>query len=115
MKKILVTLLGLGAVLAMPELLAADEDLTGAVGRWTGHLNAFGGLFKIVVGFAGAIFAFMGIVGLKKYADDSRQNPLMKPMIMFLAGAAALGFVGITGMLSKTVTTEDQESSVLKS
>jgi len=115
MKKILIALASMAALIFMPELLAAsDVGLTTRIASWTGSLNSVGGFFRIIVGFAGAVFAFMGIVGLKKYADDSRQNPLMKPVIMFIAGAFALGFVAFTGTLSQTATETDQESSVLK-
>lgn len=113
MKKLVTILAGLGAVLFMPELLAADESLTDRVTAWTASLGAFGTFFRLVVGFTGAIFAFGGILGLKKYADDSRQNPLMKPVIMFVAGALALGFVGLTGAISQEVTGKDADDAVL--
>lgn len=115
MKNILITLMGMLAVLVMPDLMAAtDDNLVKRIEDWTKSLGAVGKLFIIVVGFAGAIFAFMGIIGLKKYAEDARQNPLMKPLIMFVAGAFALGFIGFTGMLSTTATQEKQEKDLFK-
>lgn len=115
MKKILIGLATVSALVLMPELLAAatDKDLTARIGSWTDTFNSVGGFFKIIVGFAGAIFAFMGIVGLKKYADDARQNPLMKPLIMFIAGALALGFVAFTTTLAQTAVEENDEGSIL--
>ena len=95
-----------------PDLFAENttKDIDGAAADLTGTTKAVGSLFGWVVAFAGGIFAFLGIVGLKKYADDSRQNPLMKPMIMFVAGSLALGFTVFTGMLTKTTTAADQEN-----
>jgi len=93
-----------------PDLFAASADIDEAAKDLTDTTKAIGSLFGWVVAFAGGIFAFLGIVGLKKYADDSRQNPLMKPMIMFVAGSLALGFTVFTGMLTKTTTNSEQEN-----
>jgi amino acid transporter len=101
--KIIMAIVAITAMVLMPELLAAD-NLDTTMGKWEATLTAAGGLFKVAVGFAGAIFAFLGIIGLKKYADDARQNPLMKPLIMFCAGALALGFTAFTGQLGTTGT-----------
>ncbi len=105
MSKKLILLIGtITSMLFMPELLAEAESIDDQIGSWTDTLTSAGGLFNVAVGFGGAIFAFMGIIGLKKYADDNRQNPLMKPLIMFFAGALALGFSGLTGKLATSGT-----------
>ena len=109
-KGLFIVLLSILTLSFAPDLFAASADIDAAAQDLTKTTQAVGSLFGWVVAFAGGIFAFLGIVGLKKYADDSRQNPLMKPMIMFVAGSLALGFTVFTGMLTKTTTDSDQEN-----
>ena len=109
-KGLFIVLLSILTLSFAPDLFAASADIDEAAADLTKSTQAVGSLFGWVVAFAGGIFAFLGIVGLKKYADDSRQNPLMKPMIMFVAGSLALGFTVFTGMLTKTTTNSDQEN-----
>tara|TARA_B100000073_G_scaffold343304_1_gene347875 strand:+ start:213 stop:569 length:357 start_codon:yes stop_codon:yes gene_type:complete len=109
-KGLFIALLTILTLSFAPDLFAASADIDEAAVDLTNTTQAVGSLFGWVVAFAGGIFAFLGIVGLKKYADDSRQNPLMKPMIMFVAGSLALGFTVFTGMLTKTTTNSDQEN-----
>ena len=111
-KGLFIALLTILTLSFTPDLFAAtgSADIDAAAVDLTATTKAVGSLFGWVVAFAGGIFAFLGIVGLKKYADDSRQNPLMKPMIMFVAGSLALGFTVFTGMLTKTTTDSGQEN-----
>ena len=111
-KGLFIALITVLALSFAPDLLAASGsvDIDEAAKDLTNTTKAVGSLFGWVVAFLGGIFAFLGIVGLKKYADDSRQNPLMKPFIMFAAGSLALGFTVFTGMLTKTTTNSDQEN-----
>ena len=109
-KGLFIALLSILTLSFAPDLFAGSADIDTAAKDLTETTKAVGSLFGWVVAFAGGIFAFLGIVGLKKYADDSRQNPLMKPMIMFVAGSLALGFTVFTGMLTKTTTDSDQEN-----
>ena len=112
-KGLFIVLLTILTLSFAPDLFAANGsvDIDAAAVDLTNTTKAVGSLFGWVVAFAGGIFAFLGIVGLKKYADDSRQNPLMKPMIMFVAGSLALGFTVFTGMLTKTTTDSEQENA----
>ncbi len=109
-KGLFIVLLSILTLSFAPDLFAASADIDEAAVDLTNTTKAVGSLFGWVVAFAGGIFAFLGIVGLKKYADDSRQNPLMKPMIMFAAGSLALGFTVFTGMLTQTTTGTGQEN-----
>ena len=93
-----------------PDLFAATTKIDDVATNLTGTTKAVGSLFGWIVAFAGGIFAFLGIVGLKKYADDARQNPLMKPLIMFIAGSLALGFTVFTGILTQTTTDSAQKN-----
>jgi amino acid transporter len=111
MKKKIITVIAIAlSILLIPDLVAATEKVDDVAKNLTGSVIAIGSLFGWIVAFAGGIFAFLGIVGLKKYADDARQNPLMKPLIMFIAGSLALGFTVFTGILTKTVVDEEQEN-----
>jgi amino acid transporter len=110
MKKQIITIIAIVlSILFIPDIFAADKIDDVAV-NLTNSTKAVGSLFGWIVAFAGGIFAFLGIVGLKKYADDARQNPLMKPLIMFIAGSLALGFTVFTGILTKTTTDSAQEN-----
>ena len=110
-KGLFIALLTILTLALAPDLFAASKDIDEAAVDLTNTTKAVGSLFAWVVAFAGGIFAFLGIVGLKKYADDSRQNPLMKPLLMFVAGSLALGFTTLTGMLTQTTTGADQENN----
>jgi amino acid transporter len=98
------------ALIIVPDLFAEAIKIDDVANNLTGTTKAIGSLFGWVVAFSGGVFAFLGIVGLKKYADDARQNPLMKPLIMFVAGSLALGFTVFTGILTKTTTDSEQEN-----
>ncbi len=114
-KGLFIALLTILTLSFTPDLFAAtgSADIDAAAVDLTNTTKAVGSLFGWVVAFAGGIFAFLAIVALKKYADDSRQNPLMKPMIMFVAGSLALGFTVFTGMLTKTTTDSTQTNETV--
>src|SRR5690554_5007300 len=89
-------------------LHSADSigDRLGKIGE---ELFTFGSFFMLIIGVAGVIFMFLGGMGLKKYADDSRSNPLGRPMIYFLAGALLTGITTFQQMLSKTITGDEED------
>tara|TARA_B100002019_G_scaffold285535_1_gene294644 strand:+ start:282 stop:650 length:369 start_codon:yes stop_codon:yes gene_type:complete len=85
----------------------AAESLQDRFKSWGEEVFVFGDLLMIIIGVAGVILLFMGGIGLKKYADNSQQNPLMKPMIFFVAGGIMTGFTAFQGLLSESVTGEE--------
>lgn len=109
-KTLLTILVAVLATVISPELLAETAKVDDVANNLTDTTKAVGSLFGWIVALAGGFFGFLGIVGLKKYAEDSRQNPLMKPLIMFVAGSLALGFTTFTGILTKTTTDSEQEN-----
>ena len=109
-KTLLTILVSVLALVVSPDLLAETAKIDDVATNLTDTTKAVGSLFGWIVALAGGFFGFLGIVGLKKYAEDSRQNPLMKPLIMFGAGSLALGFTAFTGILTKTTTDTEQEN-----
>lgn len=89
-------------------LHAADSigDRLGKIGE---EIFTFGSFFMLIIGVAGVILMFLGGMGLKKYADDSRSNQLGRPMIYFLAGALLTGFTTFQQMLSKSITGDEED------
>ena len=71
---------------------------------------SLGNFMLVGVGAAGIVILFMGIWGLKKYADDNRSNPLAKPMIYLVAGGLMTGFSAFKATLSNTATGADNSS-----
>lgn len=113
MKKIFKSL----ALLLMASAIPAANAGTvgGQITSVAGEVGAFGNFLMIVIGVAGVVLMFLGAMGLKKYGEDSRSNPLMKPMIFFLAGALMTGFGAFQGMLSTSITGEDVDESTGRS
>lgn len=97
----------LGVIAISPTLLA---ETTATIGDQLDNVQkdvrATGSLFRWIVALVGAFFVFGGINGLKKYSDDPRSNPLMKPLIMTICGGLALGFGAFTTMLAGSATGE---------
>ena len=87
--------------------IAGDAGIGDRLSSAAGEVGIFGDLLMIIIGVAGVILLFMGGIGLKKYADNSQQNPLMKPMIFFVAGGIMTGFTAFQGLLSESVTGEE--------
>ena len=71
---------------------------------------SLGNFMLVGVGAAGIVILFMGIWGLKKYADDNRSNPLAKPMLYLVAGGLMTGFSAFKATLSNTTTGSDNSS-----
>jgi hypothetical protein len=102
-KKAQLSLYGLMGLMVTSPIIAGatvGEQLT----KINSTVEAGGSLLLWVVGIAGIALIFMGIMGLKKYADDARSNPLMKPMIYLVAGGLMSGFTAIQTMFAETVT-----------
>ncbi len=97
-------------VLFAPELFAAVSTVGGQLDNVVQDVESTGALFRWIVALVGAFFVFGGINGLKKYADDPRSNPLMKPLIMTLCGGLALGFGAFSDMLAGTTTGSEKEN-----
>ena len=114
MKKINAILLSLFVMIMTSPLALATETLDERINEGAKVVQAGGNFMIWVVGAAGIVLLFLGIMGLKKYADDSRQNPLMKPMIYLIAGAAMSGFTVFRNILTATATGEDAASKVTK-
>lgn len=116
-KETLIKAILLGAILVMmPDLMAAGSTggvvtLKDQTGNITEDVKGAGSLFRWIVALVGAFFAFGGIMGLKKYADDPRSNPIMKPLLMTLCGGAALGFGAFTEILSGTAVNQTNENT----
>jgi hypothetical protein len=87
-------------------------DLSERINNASKSVEAGGNLAVWLVGAAGIVLLFMGIMGLKKYADDARSNPLMKPMIYILAGGLMTGFTAFRNILANTATGEDSDIDV---
>lgn len=99
-------------VIISPTLLAADAPTLGAqITEVQKDVQATGSLFRWIVALVGAFFVFGGINGLKKYSDDPRSNPLMKPLIMTICGGLALGFGAFTEMLAGSATGSDVDNA----
>ena len=104
------------AVIVMaPDLMAAaGNTVNGSIEDQTGNLvgdvKGVGSLFRWIVALVGGFFAFSGIMGLKKYADDPRSNPINAPLIKTLCGGLALGFGVFTEILSGTVVDSGNEN-----
>ncbi len=107
-KKLLISAL-IPLVLFTPELLAEVTTVGGQLDAIKDDVASTGSLFRWIVALVGAFFVFGGINGLKKYSDDPRSNPLMKPLIMTLCGGLALGFSAFTNMLAGTTTGVEQQ------
>jgi uncharacterized membrane protein len=101
-------------VSSIPTLVFATStpDLSDRIDNAAKSVQAGGSLFVWIVGAAGIILLFMGIMGLKKYADDQRQNPLMKPMIYMVAGALMSGFTTFRNILTSTSTGSDATGKI---
>lgn len=97
-------------IMFAPELFAAVQTIGGHLDKVQDDVSATGSLFRWIVALVGAFFVFGGINGLKKYSDDPRSNPLMKPLIMTLCGGLALGFGAFTNMLAGSATGIEQEN-----
>lgn len=102
-------------IIFAPDLLAATSSSgVSTIGDQLKNVkedvSQTGSLFRWIVALVGAFFVFGGINGLKKYSDDPRSNPLMKPLIMTLCGGLALGFGAFTNMLSSSATGVTQEN-----
>ena len=96
---------GIGIVLlSSVSAIAGDAGIGDRLSSAAGEVGIFGDLLMIIIGVAGVILLFMGGIGLKKYADNSQQNPLMKPMIFFVAGGIMTGFTAFQSMLSTSLT-----------
>jgi hypothetical protein len=100
--KIQLSFYGLMGMMATSPLMA--DTVGGQLKKINTTVEAGGNLLMWVVGVAGIGLMFMGIMGLKKYADDARSNPLMKPMIYLVAGGMMSGFTVLQSMFSETVT-----------
>ena len=90
----------------------ADEGTIGArLDAGAKSLSSFGDFIMLAVGVTGVLICFMGAWGLKQYADDSRSNPLTKPLMYFLAGAIMTGFAAWQNVLGKTVTGSESDAT----
>ena len=93
-------------------LAAGSADTVGErLDAASSTVYSLGNFFMVAVGAAGIIILFMGIWGLKKYADDNRSNPLAKPMIYLVAGGLMTGFTAFKATLSNTATGSDNSSN----
>jgi hypothetical protein len=61
----------------------------------TETLNSATALFGLIIPVMGMAFLFMGLISIKRYAEDPRSNPLMKGIIFLMAGSMMVG----SGML----------------
>lgn len=111
-KNTLLKLVVVSTIIAVsPTLMAEVATVGDHLGKVQEDVQATGSLFRWIVALVGAFFVFGGINGLKKYSDDPRSNPLMKPLIMTICGGLALGFGAFTNMLSGTATGIEQENA----
>jgi hypothetical protein len=111
-----------GAMFAIGTLVAAfllyfgissiDFSTTGStiestreVGRVAESLNQtvtqMSKMFSVVLQMAGLLILFLGVFGLKKYADDPRYNSLMKPIVYIMAGSMMSGFPMLSAVASQ--------------
>lgn len=106
-KNIIASIVALSTMVFTSSVLAANETLGKRIDVGNESIASFGNMMMLVVGVGGVLILFLGAWGLKQYADDSRSNPLMKPMLYFIAGAILTGFTAWKAILSQTVTGSD--------
>lgn len=100
---LMTTLLGT-SLFANSRIGDGGSGVSGQLKNIGGEATVLGSFLLIIIAVLGVIVLLNGALGLKKYADDSRSNPLMKPLLYFAVGAILTGFSAFQGMLGKSAT-----------
>ena len=111
MKKLQGLILSLFAMVFTSSAFVAAETVGERLDSAATTVSSLGNFALVAVGAAGIVILFLGIWGLKKYADDQRSNPLAKPMIYLVAGGLMTGFSAFQATLSNTATGSDSSST----
>lgn len=114
MKKILQSLFYSTLILSSHFATASslgDKTVGQQIGSIGGEVGIFGNFMLLIIAVVGVVVLLSGAMGLKKYADDSRSNPLMKPLIYFIVGGILTGFSAFQGMLGKSATGEIDDTT----
>lgn len=113
MKMLKRLMLGLSTIFASASTFAAGsaETVGDRLDAASATVYSLGNFALVGVGAAGILILFLGIWGMKKYADDSRSNPLAKPLLYLVAGGLMTGFSAFQATLSNTATGSDNSTS----
>jgi hypothetical protein len=90
--------------MAFPEIsLAQVSDLRGVADQGIQQIGTLPGLVTGILFLGGVVFAGLGVLDLKKHADNASQTPLKNGIVKLLVGGAMVAIPALTGVLESTI------------
>ncbi|MBI1273803.1 MAG: hypothetical protein GC131_06945 [Alphaproteobacteria bacterium] len=90
--------------MAFPEIsLAQVTDLSGFANQTQTQMGTVPGIITMILFVVGVLFVGLGIIDLKKHADNPNGTPLKNGIAKTLAGGAMVGLPALTGFFKNTL------------